>query len=175
MSFNNLASVYIYNAARIELQRKIVKNTQNETSISRGKYSCSSVRGINTRWENCSDALYQTIIPLLREVVKNTPKNVGIFCASYDVLEGLLKNGFDRMVKSLGKTCFSEKFSMSAGDNDILIEQYKSKSTEAGGVLLGACGGRNSEGEDFPGDFMNAVVVVGVPFQRSYSFFKCKN
>ena len=41
--------------------------------------------------------------------------------------------------------------------------------------LLGACGGRNSEGEDFPGDFMNAVVVVGVPFQRSYSFFKCKN
>ena len=98
--------------------------------------------------------------------MKNTPKNVGIFCASYDVLEGLLKNGFDRMVKSLGKTCFSEKFSMSAGDNDILIEQYKSKSTEAGGVLLGACGGRNSEGEDFPGDFMNAVVVVGVPFQR---------
>ncbi len=47
-----------------------------------------------------------------------------------------------------------------------LIEQYKSKRYRSRRGILGVCGGRNSEGEDFPGDFMNAVVVVGVPFQR---------
>ena len=29
-----------------------------------------------------------------------------------------------------------------------------------GAVLLGVCGGRNSEGEDYPGDYMNAVVIT---------------
>ena len=33
-----------------------------------------------------------------------------------------------------------------------------------GGVLLGVCGGRNSEGEDYPGDFMNAVIIAGIPY-----------
>ncbi|MEM2109588.1 MAG: helicase C-terminal domain-containing protein, partial [Candidatus Odinarchaeota archaeon] len=33
-------------------------------------------------------------------------------------------------------------------------------------VLLGVMGGRNSEGEDFPGDEMNSVVVVGVPYAK---------
>ncbi|GAG76923.1 unnamed protein product, partial [marine sediment metagenome] len=37
--------------------------------------------------------------------------------------------------------------------------------SKSGAVLLGVCGGRNSEGEDFPGDLMNAVIIVGVPYQ----------
>jgi DNA excision repair protein ERCC-2 len=55
---------------------------------------------------------------------------------------------------------------MSSADNHEMIQRYKQISLRNGGVLVGVCGGRNSEGEDFPGDFMNAVVIVGVPFQR---------
>ena len=33
-----------------------------------------------------------------------------------------------------------------------------------GAVLLGVCGGRNSEGEDYPGDYMNSVVIAGIPY-----------
>jgi DNA excision repair protein ERCC-2 len=124
------------------------------------------LEGMNTKGENRSDSMYTQMISFLKEITIYTPKNVGVFCASYDVLDGLLRNGFERMVKSTKKSFFCESPKMSAGENDILIEQYKAKSTDLGGVLLGVCGGRNSEGEDFPGDFMNAVVVVGVPFQR---------
>ena len=31
-------------------------------------------------------------------------------------------------------------------------------------ILLGVCGGRNSEGEDYPGDYMNSVIIVGIPY-----------
>jgi DNA excision repair protein ERCC-2 len=36
--------------------------------------------------------------------------------------------------------------------------------SNGGAVLLGVCGGRNSEGEDYPGDYMNSVVVAGFPY-----------
>jgi DNA excision repair protein ERCC-2 len=37
-------------------------------------------------------------------------------------------------------------------------------SNRNGAVLLGVCGGRNSEGEDYPGDHMNSVVIAGFPY-----------
>jgi DNA excision repair protein ERCC-2 len=33
-----------------------------------------------------------------------------------------------------------------------------------GAILLGVCGGRNSEGEDYPGPYMNAVIIAGFPY-----------
>ncbi|MHA2473146.1 MAG: helicase C-terminal domain-containing protein, partial [Promethearchaeota archaeon] len=37
-------------------------------------------------------------------------------------------------------------------------------SSNGGAVLLGVCGGRNSEGEDYPGDYMNSVIIAGFPY-----------
>jgi DNA excision repair protein ERCC-2 len=110
--------------------------------------------------------MYQNIIELLKDVIQFTPQNVGIFCASYDVLYGIWRNDFEELVKSSGKKCFREDSSLNATDNDIMIEQFKDASKTTGGVLIGVCGGRNSEGEDFPGNFMNCVVIIGVPFQK---------
>jgi DNA excision repair protein ERCC-2 len=124
------------------------------------------IQELNTKGDNRTDLLYSDMMPLLKEIIQNTPKNVGVFCASYDVLEGLWRNGFEDMVKALQKKCYREEPGMNAGDNDILIEKYKEASKNEGAVLLGVSGGRNSEGEDFPGDYMNSVVIVGIPFQR---------
>ena len=54
---------------------------------------------------------------------------------------------------------------MASSENDSLIQQFKSKAEE-GAVLLGVLGGRNSEGEDYPGHEMETVVIVGVPYAR---------
>ena len=45
-------------------------------------------------------------------------------------------------------------------------DDFKSMATSSrnGAVLLGVCGGRNSEGEDYPGDHMNSVVIAGFPY-----------
>lgn len=124
---------------------------------------------LTTRGEDRTPTMFRDILSALVPIIRNTPKNVGVFCASYEVVEGLWREGFADIVKKCKKKPFREEKEMTASDNDILLEQFKECSHHEkfdGGVLLGVCGGRNSEGEDFPGDFMNTVVIVGIPFQR---------
>jgi DNA excision repair protein ERCC-2 len=123
-------------------------------------------QGLSTRGKDRTDSMYSKINTTIAEIVFNTPANVGIFCASYVVLKGLLRNGLEKIIKFSGKKLYKENVENSASDNAEMIEDYKSDSKYKGAVLLGVCGGRNSEGEDFPGDHMNTVIVVGMPFHR---------
>ena len=135
-------------------------------------------RDLNTRGNNRTAEMYRAILIALKPILMNTPKNIGVFCASYEVLNGLVDNGFKRLAKMCNKKVFSEESGLSATDNDVLIENFKYQSTldsGNGAVLLGVCGGRNSEGEDFPGDNMNAAVIVGIPFQRPTPSGNAKN
>ncbi|MHA1584405.1 MAG: helicase C-terminal domain-containing protein [Promethearchaeota archaeon] len=124
---------------------------------------------LSTRGELRTSTMYRKILRAIQPVVHYSYKNVGIFCASYEVLNGLLDNGIKELVKHSKKKFYYEQPGLSSSENDALIENFKDFSKDLdspGGVLLGVCGGRNSEGEDFPGDYMNAVVIVGIPFQR---------
>jgi DNA excision repair protein ERCC-2 len=102
----------------------------------------------------------------INEVLYCTPANTGVFCASYKVLEGLLSYGLEMIVKNNRKKLFIEEPGLSASENANMVEDFKSMSQlpNNGAVLLGVCGGRNSEGEDYPGDFMNSVVIAGFPY-----------
>jgi DNA excision repair protein ERCC-2 len=64
------------------------------------------------------------------------------------------------------KKLFIEEPGLSASENAYLINDFKSTASKPrnGAVLLGVCGGRNSEGEDYPGDHMNAVIIAGLPY-----------
>ena len=59
---------------------------------------------------------------------------------------------------------FIENSKKSASDNADMLAEFKACSSKNGAVLLGVCGGRNSQGEDYPGDFMNAAIIVGIPY-----------
>ena len=124
---------------------------------------------LNTKGNNRTTAMYREILIALKPILLHTPKNVGVFCASYEVVKGLWSAGFDALAIMCEKKAYREQPGLSASDNDIMIDNFKNKIRDhryEGAVLLGVCGGRNSEGEDFPGDYMNTVVVVGIPFQR---------
>ena len=41
--------------------------------------------------------------PKISEVIHCTPANIGIFCASYQILKGLLVNGIEHIVKKNDK------------------------------------------------------------------------
>ena len=73
-------------------------------------------------------------------------------------------NRIDDAIKSLGKDLYVEESWMSAAKNAILLKNFGALNKHDGAVLLGVCGGRNSEGEDFPGDLMNSVIIVGIPY-----------
>ena len=125
-----------------------------------------SMKGLNTKGTSRNTKMYKRYVSRCVEAVEAIPKNVGIFTASYDVLSGLIKAGILDELESTGKEIFYEKKGLSSSQNDQMIARYKRSVEEKGGVLLGVCGGRNAEGEDFPGDLMNGVILCGVPFAR---------
>lgn len=117
--------------------------------------------GVTTAMEQRTQSMYKKIIERIIEVTESTPANVGIFAASYDVLEALLNTGIEGAVN---KPLFHEERGMKSKENELLINRFKSYAKKGGAVLLGVQGGRASEGTDYPGGQMNAVAIVGVPY-----------
>jgi DNA excision repair protein ERCC-2 len=117
--------------------------------------------GVSTAMEKRTPAMYQTMIARINEVVQNTPANTGIFTASFDVLNALLAEGLEA---ALDKPLFHEYRGMSSKANEEIVAGFKACGEDDGAVFLGVQGGRTSEGVDFPGNQMNSVVVVGVPY-----------
>jgi len=117
--------------------------------------------GVTTAMQQRTPSMYKKLVKRIVEVAHSTPANVGVFTASYEVLERLLEAG---LRESLEKPLLHEHRGMSSKENDRLIARFKSYSKRGGAVLLGVQGGRSSEGADYPGDQMNSVAVVGVPY-----------
>jgi DNA excision repair protein ERCC-2 len=105
--------------------------------------------------------MYQTLIKKIREVVENTPVNTGIFTASFEVSKSLMAEGLEDAIK---KPLFYERRGMTSKVNERLVSDFKDQSSKGGAVFLGVQGGRTSEGVDFPGNEMNSVIIIGVPY-----------
>ncbi len=130
--------------------------------------------GVNTKKNLRTPLMYEKIKNKIVEVVKVTEGNIGVFCASYNILNDLCMAGILRELKATGKKVYAESSRNSASVNATMVEEFKEKSSQQGAVLIGVSGGRNSEGEDFPGTEMNAVIMVGVPFHLPSPRIKAK-
>ena len=117
--------------------------------------------GITTSMEKRTPAMYRTIIERIAEVAENTPTNTGVFAASFEVLNSILSEGLE---DALSKPLFHEKREMTSEQNEKMVSNFKASGGKGGAVFLGVQGGRTSEGVDFPGNQMNSVAVVGVPY-----------
>jgi DNA excision repair protein ERCC-2 len=117
--------------------------------------------GVTTSMEKRTPKMYHTMIDRINEVVNSTPTNTGIFAASFQVLNALL---FEGLENQLLKPLFYEKSGMTSKANEKLVSDFKACGDKGGAVFLGVQGGRTSEGVDFPGNQMNSVLVVGVPY-----------
>ena len=117
--------------------------------------------GVSTSMENRTPAMYHKMIDRINEVVNSTPTNTGIFAASFQVLNALLAEGLE---DTLLKPLFHERQGMTSKANEKMVQDFKVCGDKGGAVFLGAQGGRTSEGVDFPGNQMNSVIVVGVPY-----------
>jgi len=117
--------------------------------------------GVTTAMEKRTPPMYNKIIERIEEVVQNTPANIGVFAASFDVLNALITEGLEGAVS---KALFHERRGMSSRENEKMVAEFKAYAEHEGAVLLGVQGGRSSEGVDYPGDEMNSVIIVGVPY-----------
>lgn len=119
------------------------------------------VCGVTTSMEKRTPVMYQTMIQKIVEVEKNTPTNTGVFAASFEVLKSLVAEGLEAAVD---KPFFHERKGMTSKANEKMVQDFKACGDKGGAVFLGVQGGRTSEGVDFPGNQMNSVIVVGVPY-----------
>lgn len=112
--------------------------------------------GVTTRFRLRGPGMYSKISDKIASVVKATANGVGVFAPSYEVLVPI-----SEMVSAKvgGRTLLSERRGMSNEDSAAIVDAMTSKK---GSVLLAVQGGRFSEGEDFRGDMMDSVVVVGL-------------
>lgn len=117
--------------------------------------------GVTTALGSRTPVMYQTFINRIKEVAQNTPVNTGVFTASFDVSRSLVDVGLE---DALGKPLFYERRGMSSKANEKLVSDFKACANKGGAVFLGVQGGRTSEGVDFPGDEMNSVIIIGVPY-----------
>ncbi|MFX1399657.1 MAG: helicase C-terminal domain-containing protein [Promethearchaeota archaeon] len=136
-----------------------------DSPFSKNNIRALIIEGVDTRKVNRTSQMYKKMIMKIDEILCCTPANIGIFCASYKVLKGLISNGIEEIARKNNKKLFIEESGLSASENLLLVSNYKAMARNANGaVLLGVCGGRNSEGEDYPGDYMNSVVIAGFPY-----------
>ncbi len=113
----------------------------------------------STKFTLRNPTMYKQIGDKCSELVKLIPGNVALFFPSYD-----LRDQIARYISS-SKQFYWEKSEMSKEEKELLLEQFKS-SKDKGAVLLGVAGANFAEGIDLPGDWLQGVVVVGLPLAK---------
>jgi DNA excision repair protein ERCC-2 len=112
--------------------------------------------GVTTRFKQRTPDMFRRMTEKLTMICEAVQGGIGIFTPSYSILESLrpllLNSGQERNL-------LTESRSMTSLEADEIMGSFKSR---PGSILLAVQGARFSEGEDFPGDQMDASVVVGL-------------
>ncbi len=121
-------------------------------------------RSVTTKYEAMKrDAgMVDRIAEELRSIITATARNIGVFFPSYALRDRILGTApFEETVRS--QTVYIEERGMSQDGVMRLAKRFKSGE---GGLLLSVMGGRLSEGIDYPGESLEVVVIVGIPYPK---------
>lgn len=114
-----------------------------------------------TKFTRRGEEEYKKIAAKLRQLIEIVPGNILVFFPSYFLRNNILSFLEERYDKPL----LLEKRNISKEEKNNLLEEFKSYK-EKGAALLAVTSGNFGEGIDLPGDFLKAVVVVGLPLEK---------
>jgi DNA excision repair protein ERCC-2 len=124
-------------------------------------YQCRSfiLSDVTSRYEERDGSLtsYARYIKLLSTL----PVNIAVFLPCHELLRRVKD-----LLKDLDKPAFYEEEGMPSLEHEALLREFKSFGARGGALYLGVCGGRASEGVDFPGEELDLVFIAGVPFEE---------
>ena len=115
----------------------------------------------STKYTSRGERMYREISERCVRLVENVPGNVVIFFPSYFLRDKV--NEF--FSEECTRTIFLEDSKLSKEEKGDMLDRFKGYK-DPGAVLLGVAGGNFAEGIDLPGDFLKAVIVVGLPLGR---------
>ncbi|KHO46664.1 MAG: DNA excision repair protein ERCC-2 [archaeon GW2011_AR3] len=113
-----------------------------------------------TKYTKRTPQQFEKIGKICADIANAVPGNSAFFFPSYSLRDTVAKI----FTRHCTKKIFYEDSRMDKGQRQGLLEKFKKESvSKEGAVLLGTATGSFGEGIDLPGDFLKAVVVVGLP------------
>lgn len=125
---------------------------------------------VTSDYEERNIQMYRKMLEYIIITSEIVNAGIGIFTASYNVLKGIIEAG----ILSIKKPIFIEDENTPSRINEIQISLFKEKARKTGAIYLGVCGGRASEGVDYPGKEMDVVILAGIPFPEPTPSMKAR-
>ncbi len=115
---------------------------------------------VTTRFGSRTEGMYAAIARHIADVVGATAGNVASFFPSYETL-GRTLDALRPL--PLRKRLLVERSTWDKARRDRAVDELRTAQRRGGTVLLAVQGGSFSEGVDYDGNLLSAVVVVGLP------------
>ncbi len=129
------------------------------------RVSTAIVKGVSTKGEELSAEMVRRYLRVVRSFLE-LPGNLAIFTASYRVQEEVI-DGIRDLAADSGRRLFIEEREMSGDEASSMLREFKNLPRMGKeGLLVAPAGGRFAEGADFPGEELEGVMLLGIPFDR---------
>ena len=116
------------------------------------------VKGITTKFTQRSEEMYKKIALTCSNIINEVNGNSIIFFPSYKFRDEIYPL-FEPLSR---KTIFQENKKSNKNERDELLDKFRNYK-DTGAVLLAVSQGSFGEGIDLIGDFLKAVIIVGIP------------
>lgn len=114
-----------------------------------------------TKFTKRNEEQYRNIAKVLKRLTNNIEGNCAIYFPSYD-LRDRINYFFSKINK---RKTLEERQGLTKQEKQELLEEFK-KNKDKGAILLGVASGSFGEGIDLIGDFLKAVIIVGLPLEK---------
>ncbi len=124
------------------------------------------IKGLTTKGEELPAEMRYLYSKALKKFLSRAETNAAVFTASYRIQNELLDSINDAS-SFLQRKVFIEREDMSGDEGREILNEFK-KSVHKGEpcVLVAPMGGRFAEGADFPGEELENIFLVGIPFDK---------
>lgn len=97
-----------------------------------------------------------------RDLLASWTGRMAVFFPSHQMMHDYLEEGF---LHGLDASVYQEAPGMAQGDLQLLLRRFRADIAPRT-VLAGVLGGRLTEGVDYPGDMLERILIMGVPYPR---------
>jgi DNA excision repair protein ERCC-2 len=119
-------------------------------------------KDVTTKYSNRSEENTRRIREHIHGVLRQTPGHVAIFLPSYDLLDEIINEGSWPGRRIIVEERNWSKFQV----HDSLTQLKKSRDAGQRCLLAGVYNARLSEGIDYEGNILDAVICIGIPMSR---------
>jgi len=120
------------------------------------------LQDVTTRYEELKrdELMFERIFDNLLTIIDSQDRNTAIFFPSFALMNKMLDMG---LLNNTDRKVYTDSRGMRQKELMSLVKDFKEGK---GQLLLSVIGGRVSEGVDFPGDALEVVALVGIPYPK---------